>query len=237
MPSLAPLKARMLGQSTSRAVTSSAWPLHVLKQLGVSMSHNWRRPSKQPVTARMLSQCTDTARTAAGPPQPKSRTNSPSSKHQSLRPPSLEPERAMRKRGSRVPQTKCTVTPSAGTPWSLRVVSFGMVSAHHINCCEEGGMPKLAASCSFSVLTRTSGSVEMRARLHPRMFRTVTWKPPSGAARAGEGSSRCTVGELVGAVETLLREGFSTPPMAGNAAGRLGTSNCAASRKRAAMKE
>mmetsp|Transcript_24892 Transcript_24892/g.74240 ORF Transcript_24892/g.74240 Transcript_24892/m.74240 type:complete len:204 (-) Transcript_24892:710-1321(-) len=180
VPSNAPLRALMPAQSTSNALTSSECPVHDRTHLPASKSQSCRPPSRQPATARMLSQCTDTANTADGPPQPKSRMSSQSSRLQSLRPPSLDPESALRKRGSLVPQTRCTVTPSAGTAWSLSVVPLGIVSAHQSNCWEVAGTPRLAASCSFSSLMRMSGSAAMRARFLPRMFRTVTWKPPWG---------------------------------------------------------
>mmetsp|Transcript_104738 Transcript_104738/g.337705 ORF Transcript_104738/g.337705 Transcript_104738/m.337705 type:complete len:208 (+) Transcript_104738:870-1493(+) len=206
-------------------------------QLPFSASQSCSCPFRQPAKARMLSQCTDNARTAEGPPLPKSRTSSPFSRLHSLRPPSQEPDKAKCTRGSRVPQTKCTVTPSAGTPWSSSVVSFGIVSAHQNKDCTAGGTPRVAASRSLRALMRRVGSTAMRVRFRPRMFLTVTWKAPSGGAKPGNGSSRFTAGELVGAVETLLREGLSTPVMAGISAGKLGTSSCAASRKRAAINE
>mmetsp|Transcript_93895 Transcript_93895/g.265672 ORF Transcript_93895/g.265672 Transcript_93895/m.265672 type:complete len:235 (-) Transcript_93895:532-1236(-) len=234
---MAPLTARIACQSTCSAVSSSAWASQDLTQAPASTSQNWSFPSRVPATARIVSQCTDMTRTADAPPEPKLRTSSPSSRLHSLRPPSLEPESAYRSRGSRVPQTRCTVTPSAGTPWSWSVESLGIVSAHHMSCCEEGGTPRLVASCSFRALMRMVGSAAMRARLQPRMLRTVTWKLPSGGPKPPEGSSRITAGELVGAVETLLREGFSTPPRAGMSEVMLGTSSWAASRNRAAMKE
>mmetsp|Transcript_92368 Transcript_92368/g.232338 ORF Transcript_92368/g.232338 Transcript_92368/m.232338 type:complete len:255 (-) Transcript_92368:442-1206(-) len=227
----------MPSQSTCTTLTSSLCPSNCLMVLPEFKSHKHTRPLKDPVKARIVSQCTAIDITAEEPPSSKSLTNSPSRMFQSLKPPSLEPDNANLKRGSRVPHARCKEAPLEGTLLSWSVVSFGRVSAHQSSCCDATGTPRLVASRSFTALTFSSGRTAKRAKLRPRRFRTTICNAPSGTATAA--SSLFTVGALVGAVDTRLRAtcgAFSCLSIMGMSIGTLWGSSCAASWNRAAMK-
>mmetsp|Transcript_10513 Transcript_10513/g.30017 ORF Transcript_10513/g.30017 Transcript_10513/m.30017 type:complete len:231 (+) Transcript_10513:872-1564(+) len=200
------------------------------KQLPLSKSQSCKRPLKAPVKARMLSQCTDIARMALEPPELKSRTSSPSRMSHNLMPPSLEPDSACVTFGSRAPIARCIEAPLDGTPCSSKVVSLGNVSPHHSKCCEATGTPDNFARRSFTSMTFSSIRAPIEATFRPRMLRTTTCTWPSGKLQTSD--SARGAGDEVGAVDTRLVDIFKGLSVMASLRG----SNCAAWRKRAAIK-
>mmetsp|Transcript_84158 Transcript_84158/g.219848 ORF Transcript_84158/g.219848 Transcript_84158/m.219848 type:complete len:269 (-) Transcript_84158:143-949(-) len=179
VPSLEPLSALPLVQSTCTAVTSSVWASMVLRQAPSLSCHSRRRPSTDPAKARSELASTESARTEHAPPVPKSRTCSPSARLYILRPPSLDPENAHLSAGSRTAcplkhgVTRWTQALPGVIPCSSSVVSLGKTSAHHSSCWQDTGTESRDSRRALTAPTRSLHGTDTRARVRPCMLCTA----------------------------------------------------------------